>query len=454
MPLETIASRRARRRAVRAALVVAALAMIVLSGCSAAGLIRATPAASPTAEARATAVRPTPRPFASPPTDAGQPVIERVTLATQVEPNGAPKEERSVIPEQPGQVFLCVEASQLQPNTAFRAIWFENGQIIGQSDAVAPAAGSDARWVALGYRPVFPLNPSVDHAVELLVNQTSIDRYAFRVGVGDAKQVIAQATLALGTDADAAPVGAGQRFHVDAQQIVLWARVSNEVDPTGMTFATSWYRDDTRIAELGPDGGQPRVPPTPTPASRRMTFTYVPPARLTPGSYRVELYLNGQPVATYPFTVTAELPATPTAPPTATPRRATPAPTATPDRDAARVLNLVVANDINADNQAPLGDPVFTLAAQPAALVKPWIAVNVAELTKDDKLELVITRNDADYGTREFKPVQLKNGWLAEQVELDTPPADEQAYTYTVSVYLNGERTLDTTFVVTLANTP
>jgi hypothetical protein len=386
--------------------------------------------------------------------DDSLPHIERVALATSVEQDGAPKDESSVFKEHPEKMYLCVEVSNVKPNTTFRAVWFENGQIKGQSDAVAEADNSASRWIALSYSPVFAFDPHVEHAVELVVNQTSIDRYAFRVGVGDAKAVIAEATLAAGTDSNSAPVGASKVFYVDAQQIVLWARVSNEVDPTGMNFATTWYRGSTQIAQKGPDGGQPSLPPTPTPASRRMTFTFIPPAQLTPGGYHVDLYLNGLPIASYPFNISLVPPPTPTAQPTPTPAPTIPPPTATPDTRTAAVTDLVVANDVDSDSSAPVGPPVFTIEGEAQSLVKPWIAIHVTNLRKDDTLEIVVTLNEGEYGTRKLKTSRIDDGWIAAHVDLDTPHADQQPYIYSVSVLLNGEHTLDTTFQVSVANGP
>jgi hypothetical protein len=454
MPLEPTANLLARRASARSAGALVALTLLVLSGCSAAGVIRATPDASPTADLRPTAVRPTPRPLPSPIVDASMPSIERVALATSVDQNGAPTNETTVFSEHPPKMYLCVAVRALKANTTFRAVWYENGQIKGQSDAVADSDSADLRWFALGYSPVFAFDPHVDHVVELVVNQTSIDRYAFRVGVGDAKAVIAEATLAVGTDANSSPIGASKAFYVDVQQIVLWARVSSEVDPTGMSFSTTWYRGNTQIAQIGPDGGQPNLPPTPTPASRRMTFTFVPPTQLTPGGYHVDLYLNGLPIASYPFNISLVPPPTPTPQPTPTPEPTVPPPTATPDTRAAAVTDLVIAHEVDPDSSAPVGPPIFTLEGEAESLVKPWIAVHVTNLGKDDKLELVVTRNGDEYGTRKLKAAKIDDGWNAAHVDLDTPHADEQPYVYSVSVLLNGEQTLDTSFQVSVANGP
>ena len=455
-----------RNARVRVSVALVALVSLVFSGCAAAGVIRATPDTSPTAGLAPTTVRPTPRPPASPVADDNLPRIERVTLASAVEQDGTPKDEGSVFPEHPTRVFLCVKASAVKANTSFRAVWFENGRIIGQSDATAPSDSPTATWVALGYSPVFALNPHVDHTVELVVNQTSIGRYAFRVGVGNAKQVIAEATLAVSTDASSSPVGAASEFYVTVQQMVLWARVSNEVDPSSMSFATTWYRGDTQVAQIGPDGGQPSLPPTPTPASRRMTFTWLTPSGLTPGGYHVDLYLNGQLVASYPFNISVVPPATPTPQatpthaPTAAPNTPTPVPTLpptvapTPAVHAAAVDDLVITTVVDPDSHAPTGARLVTLEGEAQSLVKPWFAIEVSNLSKSDTLEIVVTLNGGEYGTRKLKATNIAAGWIAANIALDTPRAGEQPYTYGVSVLLNGQRTLDTTLVVSVANTP
>ena len=161
------------------------------------------------------------------------------------------------------------------PETVFRAYWFEGDTILGQSEVTLPASDEPTRWVALGFRAPAALNPAAPHAVELRINDRKIDTYTFRVGVGAIEDVIAEASMALGTR-DEVVVGRGELFDVLAGQLVAVVRVSNVVDPTGMIFTVFWYRGDTLVGQGQPDGGQPRLSPEPQPLERRLTFTFAP----------------------------------------------------------------------------------------------------------------------------------------------------------------------------------
>lgn len=453
MPLELTASRQASERPTRGRWIVLALALALTmaTGCSAASVIRGTPDAAPTVVRQPSPPRPTPRLLASPIAQNG-PIIERVSLATAVDAEGKPREELSVVPEQPGQVFLSVQATGLAPGSAIRAVWFEADQIIGQSDLVVGPDVAATTWLALGYRPVFPLKPNLSHAVELLIDGKTVDRYAFRVGVGAAEDVIAEGKVGTGTNANAEPVGVATQFRVDTQQLVLWARISNNVDPTGMTFASTWRRGGIVVAQIGPDGGQPQLPPDPTPAARRMTFTYVPQGKLAPGNYDIALFLNGIAVESYTFRVTVEQPASPTASPSPQPANATATPT--PSTGAAKVGDVVVVTTVDDQTQAPASAPITGMDVEPATVVQPWLAINVAALTTDDTLAYVIYQGNVEYDRHDLPSVNQSKGWVATRLELDTPTGAEGAYEYTIDVYLNGAETRSISVRLSLANAP
>jgi hypothetical protein len=461
MLLELIKSRLGVRRTVTSLCFVLACALVGASACSTV-VTNPTAAPSPSASIRLsptrTIVYATPTPLAG----VGAPIVERVAIATEVNEDGSPVEETSAVSEQLDRIFLCVQVSELQAGTEFRAVWFEGGEIIGQSDVVAEDPGQVERWVSLSYRPVFPLKPNADHIVELFINKNLVERYAFRVGVGDARRVIAEATLALGTDANGI-VGPGDRFQMDTEQIVLVARISNMVDPNGMTFDSFWYRGDTLVAKIGPDGGQPIVEPTPAPFARRMTFTFRPGMQFTPGDYRVDLLLNGVRTNSYRFSVTAEHPPTPTPTPTPaptatpteepqptatpTPGRGSPTPTGTTGE--VDIDDVVITDEIDPGTNAPIGNTVFVWEAAPGSVVTLWVAIAVSDLTDKDVIAIEVTRNDDEYGVKTLPKADIDSGWLSTTVQLEVPTDGGDDYVYTVVVLVNGDEYLSTSMLMT-----
>ena len=139
-----------------------------------------------------------------------------------------------------------------------------------------------------------------------------------------------------------------------------------------------------------------------------MVFVFDPNAALLAGDYRVALVLNGVEIAEYPFSVTTELPATPTPAPTATPAPTpTPipppvpttavavgctfadrdgggvsgrAPTATPATSAVDIDDVVVTTSVDPVTSEPTGPRVFVWEDDPESLVTLWVAVKVTDL--------------------------------------------------------------------------
>lgn len=401
--------------------------------------------------------------FATPETHVAH-AVEKVTLATRIEPDGTPVDERSSIPELPEMIYLCVLMREVEAGSRFRAYWFQNNQVVGQSDVTVQDTTSDRQWVALRYRPIARLNPVTEHAVELRINDTVVDRYLFRVGVGSAEDAIAAAAFTSGFDEIGNPIDPRTVFSVDDTELTLKVRVSNQVDPAGMTFTTLWFRGDAQIAQIYPEhvDGDPR----------RMDFTFVPSTRLSPGEYRVMLLLNGTQVRSVRFSVTVEpvqqqpptatptpVPTeTPTPEPTATPEPSpTPQPTATstasptatqqPRPSDARIRDVVIATSINPNTRAPADGPVFDIDRPAGSVTGLWIAVAVENVLPPDVIEVVVTLNDAPYARFDLPHGAVQSGWLSTEMQFNVPTG-QSSYTYTVSLRLNGQRTLDATFLI------
>jgi hypothetical protein len=242
--------------------------------------------------------------------------IERIALATRIQPDGTPIDERTVVPELPEMIYLCVLVREVENVSRFRAYWFQDNQVIAQSDTTVTGRPAGPGWVTLRYRPIARLDPAAQYEVELRVDDTPIERFLFRVGIGAAEDAVAEAAFASDFDIVGKPIDARTLFHIDEPTLTFKVRISNQVDPTGMRFTTLWYRGDAQIARVNPDPHPADSPDPPNP--RRLDFTFAPSTRLAPGDYRVLLLLNGNVVRSVPFTVTAE------------PIEAEPEPTATP----------------------------------------------------------------------------------------------------------------------------
>jgi hypothetical protein len=235
------------------------------------------------------------------------------------------------------------------------------------------------------------------------------------------------------------------------------------VDPNGMTFDSFWYRGDTLVAKIGPDGGQPIVEPTPAPFARRMTFTFRPGMQFTPGDYRVDLLLNGVRTNSYRFSVTAEHPPTPTPTPTPaptatpteepqptatpTPGRGSPTPTGTTGE--VDIDDVVITDEIDPGTNAPIGNTVFVWEAAPGSVVTLWVAIAVSDLTDKDVIAIEVTRNDDEYGVKTLPKADIDSGWLSTTVQLEVPTDGGDDYVYTVVVLVNGDEYLSTSMLMT-----
>jgi len=408
-------------RSIRPAFLMVTL--VILTACTTPEIIRETPQPSPTATATLVPVE-TPVPPTST-SVAAAPVrtIEQITFATSVDSDGTPNDERSVVPEEAERFYICIEARNVSQGSRFHAIWFEAGQIIGQSEKIALEEAPDPRWYSLQYRPISKLNPALEHAVELFIDDERIERLIFRVGVGNPADAVAAAAFTTGFDALGKAIAPQTHFHVDTPQLTLKVRISNQVDPTGMLFSTLWYRGATQIAQITPEvvDNDPR----------RLDFTFTPASKLAPGDYRVALLLNGNEVRSIPLVMTTEVPPTPA-----------PSPTETTDPNAVAVLDVVIANRINTVSRRPLDGPLTSWSDEPGGVAGLWVAVEVRNLKRSDTLTIDILQNGDAYGSVTLRETDLEEGWLAGRVELEVPD-DDEPYDYEFIVLLNQQPARD-----------
>lgn len=402
-----------------------AILALLLSGCTTPEIIRETPQPDATVTQTLVPVETTAEPTSTAVVDTSRRTIERIAFATAVTDDGAPEDERSVIPEGAEMFYLCVQVSEVEQGSRFQAIWFEGGEIIGRSEKRALEDSSETVWVAMQYRPIAKLNPARDHAVELFVDEERIERLVFRVGVGKPSDAVAAAAFTTGFDALGKAINPQTRFHVDTPQLTLRVRISNQVDPAGMIFSTLWFRGDTQIAQQAPDA--------PSEDPRRFNFTLTPPSTLPPGDYRVALLLNGTEVRSIPFVMTDQVLPTPAPNP----------PTATPSASSAEIVEIVVASRINSRSQAPLDGPLSEWSGTPGGVASLWVAIDVRDVTESDTIEIIVLKGDEFYGSVMLDETERDSGWLAGRVELEVPDDDGSEITYTFIVRVNDTDTLD-----------
>jgi len=417
--------------AARFAWLSVALAVLV-AACTDAGAFGSTPAPTATRFAQPTVTR---LPFAATQTaEALRPayVIERIAFAMNVEPDGAPVEEITVVPADTRNLFLTVRISGAQPETVFRAYWFEGGEIIGQSEIVLPPGEEPTRWVALGFRAPAAMNPAAPHSVELRINDRKIDTYTFRVGIGAIEDVIADAFMALGTNGEQI-IGKGELFDILAGQLVGVVRISSVVDPSGMIFSAFWYRGETLVAQGQPDGGQPHLSADPQPLERRLTFTFAPTGGLMPGEYTLLVMINGAEVSELDFTIVSEQLPTPTAPPG-------PRSTATPSDSDVSVRDLRVVYEVDPGSGAPDGSAVTQVETTPNNVVGLQVAVQLDDLRIDDVVEVDVLQDGRAFARYRYPVAAFESGWMSVAARLNAPARGNPEFEYEIVIFVNGER--------------
>ena len=431
------------------------LLALIVGACEAPSVIRATPQGSPEA-----LLTPTPQATATPtspaPVSASTRQIEHIAFATQVKRDGEPVQETSVFPETPEQMYLCVQVRNVALGTRFRAYWFSDGQIIGQSDALA-TRDDEVVWVALGYRPIAALSPTSEHSVELQIDTQTIDRYLFRVGVGDAKDVVAQAAFASGFDAAGKPVDVRNAFPEDTTELRVLARISRQVDSTGMIFTSIWYRGDTAIAYVNPETVVPEDSPdatatpasgvataTPARVSTVLSFTYTPGSALPRGDYRVSLLLNGTEVRSIPFVVGSD--AAGTAPDDDGPD--------TEDRPndgadtAAKIAQLVITAEIDGETSEPAAVNIWVWEAGVRETQTLYATFSIDNLYASNDVRVKIDRDGDEVDEIDVDHGDVESGWVAAEFEISTPRHAGRMFKYTVTVEINGDVAAERSFEV------
>ncbi|MFW6074818.1 MAG: hypothetical protein ACOC9Y_04435 [Chloroflexota bacterium] len=428
------------RRAHKATFLAVAALVLILSACSSDAELVADP--TPTVTSPEIEFEPTRAPFAATQTAEAQEapfIIERVTLATRVSRDGVPREEVSVVPADTRSMYLSVLVTDLEPPTRFRAYWFEGDEILAQSEQVVEEEMDSARWVSLGFQAQDDLDPTRPHSVELRINDQLVDTYTFRVGRGDLTDILAEETVALGTDEDGDAVGGGEVFDVLAPQIVAVIRVSNKVDPTGMIFSAFLERDGETIQQRSPDGGQPVLPDDPDEKDRQLTFTFVPEESFEIGDYTIRIMVNGIDITELPLSIVSEddVPE-PTEEPGETP---TPEESPTPEEDSDLEIEAIrITEELDEDSNEPEGDGIDEWTGEPNEQRTLYLSVYVEDLQIEDVIEVDALLDGEHIERHRFPSASFDEGWLSIPVTVWAPDSGDPEKDYTYLIFLNGER--------------
>lgn len=366
-----------------------------------------------------------------------QMIIERVVIATAIHDDGAPANEVSVLSQEQQNVYLSIRARHIPGNAQFQANWFENSEPIGRSETTV-GQSDQARWVSLGFRPIALLNPAAVHSVELVVNDRLIDTYAFRVGVGNASDVIAEANLAAGVDEDGRPIGAATQFDPSTSQVALVTRISRMVNPTGMIFTAQWMRGPVLLHQSVPDGGQPGA------GGERMSFTYTPQGRLVPGEHRVILRLNGAVISEYPFLVAPLNGSAEESPDEETDDQE---PTEPPPGDNVEILSFGLALAVSGETSAP-EQLIDHLEAWPTQEIELFVALEVANLRSANALEIVISIANGIVARHNYPVAATGHGWLSYPVTMRAPDVPDATVIYEISIRVDNVQVASTTLTI------
>lgn len=370
-------------------------------------------------------------------------VIERIVLTTEIDDDGAPANEVSVLSEEQQNVYLAVRVRGLADDTRFQAIWYEGTNVIGQSDETVGTGRAESQWVALPFRSIAALNPAVAHSVELLIDERPVNTFAFRVGVGNPDDVIAEAELGTGLNENGELQSPGDTFERTVPQVVLLARVSNEVDPTGMIFTAHWMRGNVPLAQTIPDAGQPRLDSDNQGENpRRMTFTLTPQGSLVPGEHTVSVHLNGSPIAEYDFTIATDDVVVPDADATEEVQ-----PTPTEEPPSVTVNDIVVSDEVNDDTSEPI-DEINSLDAYPSQLLELYVTIKLEGLGIDNRVEFTVGIGGGIIERYQLPLAALDDGWLATPVDFRAPDIAGRTVDYEIFVYVDGVLAESSTFSV------
>lgn len=437
------AGRLVARRQTGGLLLVAIIATMLLSACSG-GMDFTEPAPTPTIGSTSAIASSTPLPIQATQTAEVSDVpysIERIVLSTEVNQEGAPLNEVSVLSQEQQHIYLAVRVRDIPENSQFQALWRENDEVIGQSDVRVDRPETGSQWIALQFRSIANLNPAASHSVELIINDRSVNTFAFRVGVGNAEDIIAEATFARGVDDDGQPVDPDETFSRQEEQIVLVTRISNRVDPTGMIFTAQWFRGTVPLAQGTPDGGQPRLGiDIDDRQGRTMSFTLNPQSSLVPGEYSVALHLNGRQIAEYEFSILPDDAVDEN-------RTPTPEPTPTPVDPDVAVLNVIVARGVDDDSSEP-DDEITNIEAQATETLALFIAIEMEHLQVEDSVEVIVGIGNSVIDRYQLPVAAMERGWMAIEASFRAPDFVDRSVTYEVGIYIDGSWSGGTTFDV------
>ena len=219
------------------------------------------------------------------PVDPGEEFTPDATIYLSVKLKGRPKEGRVTAR------FLYQDQEFAATTVDLAQEWKEQGLIF--------AVGGNT-FVGFTLKPEETLPISEDYRVELLLNDTPAGSYAFKV-VPPPEAIpsrVRQATLARGATEDYAPIEPGNVF-TPQEKVYLVGRVDLGLYST---LKVRWYVDGK------PDeAGTRAMTAQENLEDAGFYFSFIPDGGWPEGEHRVALLIDGQEVASYPFTVQAKM---------------------------------------------------------------------------------------------------------------------------------------------------
>jgi len=244
--------------------------------------------------ARMGIARPTPQPSERP---TGTPRFSRLLFAPDVTENDEPTAIVTQLPSGSTHIYLFFDYENMQDGLTWEARWYYNGEYDeGGSIPPGPWAGGESGtwWVAI-------LNEQGladgEYRVELYVEGEKLAEASIVVGgEGTGQPTFRNLTFAEGITDDGQPVNPGRLLPAGIQRVYAFFDYEGMRD--GLAWSRTWYYEGEAVAEGSGTWDQGASGSTWVALDSREP--------LEPGSYRLELYIEGTMVAVADFTVAGE----------------------------------------------------------------------------------------------------------------------------------------------------
>ncbi|MCX7623232.1 MAG: hypothetical protein N2Z82_05715 [Thermomicrobium sp.] len=343
-----------------------------------------------------------------------EPILGQLVLATQLDRDDAPRDDRTTIPPDARQLYLVVRASDVPAGSRLVAVWLRGSSEVGRTELPIEAPTPGPRWFALAF-PADAKLTAGDYVVRLYLDDRFVDSIVFSVG-GSRGATSLTETLVF-TDSPPSGSGALQAFDTFPYGTVRVVAVLTDISTdTSENLWSRWSVDGQVLTERGGDE-------ITSPFFR--TFTLQRDEPLPAGTYTVEIFADQQMVAQGSFRIVA------------------PSPTPTPGETVASVEDVRVVRAVEPGSGAPVGAAVRSIQA-PARV---YVTVLVRGLQPTDTLEVLWERAGTEVLRQPLSGLTLSSHWIAFPLDLPEETGTEPV-PYRVRVFLNGTEVAQRTFLV------